>query len=310
MFGKDKLHDQYPKKGLVRMLIVSCDGGAQRGYIQALALQHLFTDTKTLRDKCDLMIGTSTGAIVTCLAAMPEYSLPSIVELYQDTSLLKTSYMQRAVRSVSIRSMLTTDTHKKKSSDLFDYTRLKDLEMDVAVMSYEMMDNKPIMFTNKSHPDSLVADIIMCSTSAPGIFPPTKMGDGVYIDALAAKNPVLYGIQHFLENGGRREGIQDIKILSLGTGIKKRRDTYPLETGSSYIDNVIDSLFFGSGHMCNDFVKILLPEKNVLRIDPVLEDSCFSLFDLGKKELDLMKCGLYAHMEAQRDTIEAFVKAL
>lgn len=181
--------------------VLSVDGGGIRGVGPAQMLVHL---DKALRDAgkppvaqlFDLMVGTSTGAIVS--AALAASTHPA-VETFANPKKIVEIYTKRGkeIFPKSLLTLLPGVLRRKYSSnplrtiltETFGELRLKDLNRNFMATFYSMGPSKPRTVFAHGGPgypdvagdefygDILLRDVVQASTSAPTYFNPTDVPD-------------------------------------------------------------------------------------------------------------------------------------
>ena len=101
----------------------------------------------------------------------------------------------------------------------FGDLKLGDAYKKVAVMSYDIEERKPLLFTSYNHSNISVVDAANATSAAPIYYPTAKVGNRYLIDGgIVANNPVLHGYAETKKQFPDSK----IKILSVGTGLNKR----------------------------------------------------------------------------------------
>jgi len=243
--------------------ILSCDGGGTRSIISLVFLDKISQITgKHPTELFDLFVGSSAGAILVALINMRDnsergykYSTKDLKELYLSESslLLESSYWRRFVTINGIYgNMYCTKKRDEKLKSWFNSSELKDSIKDIIIPSFSLTDGVPVLFKSRKakcneKDNYLVEDVIRASTALPTIFPPHKLvktiGDKVEefycIDAIYAKNPVLFGISEVINKYERTT--DNLLILSLGTGYSKadQFEGSRVISGVTFLTNVL-----------------------------------------------------------------------
>ncbi|MBL8651105.1 MAG: patatin-like phospholipase family protein [Sphingopyxis sp.] len=225
--------------------VLSLDGGGTRGVYTAAFLDHLLTQ-RAARSGCnpldlglgfDLVVGTSTGAIVGCAAAVG-LPMADIVDLYRNHAPAIFPHRIKGLWSAIYRA--ATGGHYVRRGDLALKEALDAVLGDVtmrdvfeqrgialAIPSVDMSTHKAWVFkktTKSGVRDDLfrLADVCLASSAAPiyrslaaidvpGCSGPKKVfADG----GLWANNPIMVGLTDALANAAPD---QPIEIFSLGT---------------------------------------------------------------------------------------------
>lgn len=227
--------------------VLSLDGGGMRGVYSATYLRQLAknfaanngSDPIDLGKKFNLIVGTSTGAIIGCGLAKG-IDLLEVIRLYKENgplifqnpipkSILGTVRdiftRKAALRSgeVSLKKVLTEVLGATTIGDIY-----RDRNIALAIPSVEMGRHKGWVFktphlpnTNHRDDDYSLVDVCLATSAAPiyrslsHIKRPDGLGSEVYCDGgLWANNPVLVALVEALELANAD---QEIQIFCLGT---------------------------------------------------------------------------------------------
>jgi len=231
--------------------ILSIDGGGIRGIIPGQILVNLEDMLKEasgkqdarIADYFDLIAGTSTGGILTCIYLCPEkpgskkprFSAKKAVDLYLDRGdeIFEVSLWQK-IKSGSglLDEKYSADELEESLEDYFTDLKLSELIKPCLVTAYNIRNRKTHFFTQhtakkRAEEDFYVRDVARATSAAPTYFEaarikslanvPFPLVDG----GVFANNPTLCAYaeaRKFKEKPTAKEMV----ILSLGTGeIKK-----------------------------------------------------------------------------------------
>lgn len=205
--------------------ILTIDGGGIRGLFPASFLSHIEEHTdKRIVDHFDLVVGTSTGAIIALglAAGMPAQE---ILKFYQ--RLGKEVFAQPRDRFTQwFKPKYDNKRLVAELRAVFGEKVLNDFEVGVAVASYEVVAGTPRVIKNDHHKDlhwggGLQAwKVAAASSAAPLFLPGFRIEDQDYhIDGgIWANNPVLIGITEAIRY--YEQSIENLQVLSVGTGTK------------------------------------------------------------------------------------------
>ena len=206
------------------MKILCIDGGGIRGVFALAILQAIEAEfDRPIGELFDVIAGTSTGAIIAASVALKK-DMSEVLESYQTygvkifvpqskVGLFKTVYSDRYLR--------------KFFKKAFGEATLRDIEKPLLIPAVDITHGKPFVhrsnygYQGDSDLSTKLWDAVLSSCSAPIYFPPNNVNNRyLSIDGgLWANNPSLVCLTeaiHFF-----RKDMQDIKILSLGTGNQK-----------------------------------------------------------------------------------------
>ena len=210
--------------------IMTFDGGGVRGSLMATLVKRLVTEFPNLLSQVDLFAGTSTGSVVALTLASGN-SADTLVDFYSVENL---RFAFSPAHFNLFRPKYDNKHFKKLLETHFPGNpRLGDLKYKLLAPSFKIDDKKrgiwrPVFFHN--YPDSthladLVVDVALRSAAAPTIFPSHQE----YIDGgMMANNPSTAAISYALGHGQPPPGIEDVRVLSIGTGLSPsiiQRDT-------------------------------------------------------------------------------------
>jgi patatin-like phospholipase/acyl hydrolase len=221
-----------------RINILSIDGGGIRGILPASFLSTLEErlQQKTghsearLANHFDLIAGTSTGGLLTCVylcpddnnALKPKFSAKQALEFYL-------AYGQSAFKP----QVTSGGFHKYSPEGLemqlflfFKHLKFSQLIKPCCITAYELTHSEPHLFlSHKAVGDPrsnyYLKDISRATTALPGIFPPAKVSSLAgrsyqFIDgSIFAYNPALYA---FIQAKELFPHAEEFFLLSLGTG--------------------------------------------------------------------------------------------
>ncbi len=233
--------------------ILSLDGGGVRGYLSVKVLENIEkhlnekeNNYKPLGERFDLIVGTSTGAIIGGLLAIGK-SAKEIRKLYEnDIPVIFGKQMKRNRASSIIFPKYKPIELYKKANSYFEDMTFEDVKTDLIVTSVDISSMKPKFHKsdfadkNKGRVDEKLANAVVASASAPVYFPVArnlKHSDYLIDGGIVANNPSMVGLIDALtfERDSKRgvskpSGLQDILLLSIGTGeqTEKPYDLKPL----------------------------------------------------------------------------------
>ena len=225
--------------------ILALDGGGVRGIYAARILDRLEAILEAhVKDRFDLIVGVSTGAILAGAAAA-SISMSEIVSLFEEES----PCIFKKRRSIGGLAMLWRSRYSRKPLDdvlrryVPDLT-LGELSTPLLIPSADLATGGVHVFKSRylaelSEPYSrdgevLLRDAILASCAAPTFFDPKSVGPHLLADGgLWANNPSIIALTEAVSKFNR--SIEQVKILSIGTGqapnMYRRRRRWGLLTG-------------------------------------------------------------------------------
>ena len=262
--------------------ILSLDGGGLKGLFAAAVLAELEADLQTrLVDHFDLVVGTSTGALV-ALGLGAGYTPKEIVDFYLHHGPAVFSRPRRASRLVRPKH----DARRLKSAltDLFGGRLLGESVVRLLIPAYSLERNDVYVFKTPHHEDlardwkETMVDVALATSAAPTYFAAAHLRNNRLIDGgVWANNPALVGVAESV--GVLDVALTRLRVLSLGTSdelanLDSRLDTGGLAAWARRGRTVfLRAPAIGSFHT----VKYLIGKSNAVRVDPVVPDGLFSL---------------------------------
>jgi len=329
--------------------ILSIDGGGIRGIVPGQVLVHL---EQFLRDQSgnadlkiadcfDLIAGTSTGGILTCVYLLPEtsrgggsprpkFSAQQAVDLYlnygDDIFTVPLFKRLSSLGGLADEKYPATELEKTLSEYMGDVA-LSQLLKDCAITAYDIAERAVVVFNSRDNrsgknpgKDFYVRDVARATSAAPTYFTPANIiafdrsvhpliDGGVF-----ANNPALCA---YAELTTSDSGLRDVALLSLGTGGVEKAYSYSEAKdwgGLGWVKPVIDITLSGVADAVDYQLQKLYAAAGAsaqyLRISPALGPQTSP--DMDNATIANMKHlkedGEVAY-EANRKAIEAFAKA-
>tara|TARA_B100001123_G_scaffold136708_1_gene158714 strand:+ start:3051 stop:3938 length:888 start_codon:yes stop_codon:yes gene_type:complete len=203
--------------------LLSLDGGGVREIAAITFLSNLEKALgKPLYEKFDFFVGTSAGAITAMAISIAKMSGEDLLEFWSEKNLGR--ILNASLWDSRLGLMQTNpkyDGHGKKEvlEEYFGSLKLGDANGELAIVSYDIEERKPLLLTSYKNQNISVIDASNATSAAPIYYPTAKVGNRYLIDGgIVANNPVLHGyaeVKKLYPN-------ENIKILSVGTGLNKR----------------------------------------------------------------------------------------
>ena len=241
-----------------RVRILSIDGGGIRGVIPATILKYAeeYLQEKApgtrLADHFDLIAGTSTGGILTCIYLTPDiedpkksrFSAEEALNFYREEGyrIFNASKVSNWVRfSGLLRATAYSPKHLEYLfNSRFGELKISELLKPCLITTYNVDSKSAFFFTSSEKQfkrEYLVADVARSTSAAPTYFPPAKIKNiapnakeegeltkMINLDGgVFANNPLMCAYAearktNFEERNNNQPTAQDMYILSLGTG--------------------------------------------------------------------------------------------
>lgn len=251
--------------------LVLCAGGC-KGYLQAKVLKHLEVRTgKKIHELFDLIVGTSTGGILTYGVTCGNYDADTIIRLYETEgqNIFQKRFLSFFNSKFKLEGLVNT------LNKYFGKFKLSDCKVKTITTGRDKLNKKNMIFKSWSeHWKDLPVLHAVCSTAAaPDYFPTYEFSfkgtrhlawDG----GVFAANPAL--IAQFEANGMGYED-DEIVMLNLGTGFTNSKGYDSInpnklklvsEITSDMLDSQSELVVYGMSLSLKNYYywDILLPE--------------------------------------------------
>jgi patatin-like phospholipase/acyl hydrolase len=312
--------------------ILSIDGGGVRGLLAIKTLKEVERITgKKVHQLFDMVVGTSTGGLIACGLSVgdgkgnPLYDLDHLEKIYTEeraTIFPKPGFFTRLIGQyfnptygvLGLEDILDREFKDK---------RLSDCLIPIQIPTYDIAGDRPIFFKTREGVENpaipeinvLLRDICRATSAGPTYFPPHSFSfknqpdeaakiincvdGGVFIN-----NPSLSAVAEVLKHGGYYStrtqfiDLEDIKLLSLGTGNTPQEITFDMSStwgAINWVRPLINIMMEGVTKATHYKTTQFLMENNYLRLDLELSDAKFARMDNASPEaLDYL---LRAHQD-------------
>ena len=259
--------------------ILALDGGGTRGIYTAQLLTKIEREIGIpIRDCFDLIVGTSTGAIVAG-AAVSKISMEEIVQLFDQEA--PEIFKKKWYRNQLLFSKYSQDTLAEVIARHIPPILLSDVESPVILTCSEITTSDLHVFrsyntnqdnNNKKILDITLRDAVVASCAAPTFFSPKKVKELYLADGgLWANNPSLAALTEAKTHFGK--ALQQIKILSIGTGhsvsMYQKRNGWGFLSG--WGGTKLISYVMALQSQTSAFLTQQLLDENYLRINPAID---------------------------------------
>ena len=203
--------------------LLSLDGGGVRELATVTFLANLEKALgEPLYKKFDFFIGTSAGAITAMALSIAKMKGDNLLELWSDETferILDSSLWDSKLGLMQINPKYDGKGKTQVLTEYFGNLKLGDASGDLAIVSYDIEERKPLLLTSYGNANISAIDAGHASSAAPIYYPTARVGNRYLIDGgVVANNPVLHGyaeVKKLYPNS-------NVKILSGGTGLNKR----------------------------------------------------------------------------------------
>ena len=229
--------------------IICFDGGGVRTIAALVFLKKLEAESgKKVADIFDMFIGTSAGAFNAACFAFGGFSADKVKKYWSKSYLdkiMKSSFFWDKASLIQARPRYESEGRAEILNQIFQSNTLKQSNKPFLCYAYDIEKRTHVVFDTANTPNTLFTDAIAASSAAPMYFPTHQMRDKSWMidGSIVSNNPTLIGYSYskkILE-------ANDIKILSLGSGLNKKK-----------IKGDISTKWGGVGWLRNDIIGMLL----------------------------------------------------
>ncbi len=233
-----------------KIRILSLDGGGIRGVITATIIEHIENKLKEISnnsgarisDYFDMIVGTSTGGILSCIYLTPDknnkakYSASQALEFY--SGLGYKIFNASKYRGMSFRKLFNATMYNQKKIEsifkiYFNDLKMHELIKPCIVTTYDLKRKSSFFFNSRENSSKerefYVKDVVRSTSAAPTYFQPAKIKNLVNgtvminIDGgVFANNPAMCAFTECSKTKFNKNSeypkIDDMIILSIGTG--------------------------------------------------------------------------------------------
>ncbi len=285
--------------------ILSLDGGGIRGAATAQVLLELERDIDcSLYDAFDLIAGTSTGGLIAMYLGATKPTGEQIVDMYSAANgrrIFDKSFWDRTLPAQN-EPKYDGRGKKKVITKYLGNKHIRSVEKPILITGYDIITRRVAIFKSWGGSDSeynpTLREIGDITSAAPTFFPTVKSSDTpsrwLVDGGMAANNPGMCAIAEALRLGKK---LEDIRMLSLGTGIPTRGADNANKIGRASQDwggiewlrhGLIDHLFAGNSSTCEYQCSTLLGDSYV-RIDGPLTRASDDLDDVSAGNIENLK---------------------
>ncbi|MFZ5816675.1 MAG: CBASS cGAMP-activated phospholipase [Bacillota bacterium] len=275
--------------------ILSIDGGGLKGFFPAAYLAHLeeLTGQRVL-DHFDLMVGTSTGAIIV-LALSLGMPAREILDLYRDCgeqvfarSALAGEWGRR-LRHI-LRPKYAAEPLMRVLGRSFGSRRLGEARCRLCIPSFNGSVDDVWVYKTAHHPKLRmdyrlpVVEVLRATTAAPTFFPAWRARSGASLvdGGVWANNPAMVGIVEAL--GVLDWPIEQLFMLSIGTTLHQAELSGVAAAGGIlpwlWKQRLLHLPMGAHSRSISNMAGLLLKER-YLRINPTVPEGRYSLDNTG-----------------------------
>lgn len=338
-----------------KITILSLDGGGIRGIISCIILkyieeelQKLDNPNSKLGDYFDLVAGSSTGGLITCILLYPEvfskskYSIQKGLDLYAERGgdIFQVSFWERLLNPFGLlNEKISEEALEKNLNEFFGNLELKDLAKPCLITSYDIENRRAKLFNSAgahiAMNNFLVRDICRATSAAPTYFSPARIKSiyGQYFSLIDggvyANNPALCAyaearkmpFSEIFKNHLKPNypSVNDMIILSIGTGAESKPYSYKkLENAGklAWVSPIIDILLSANAETVDYQLSQMFGtlgsrnQKNYYRINPSLKNASSNMDNVRKSNIEsLIQAGL-SYIDENKDYLNQIIQKL
>lgn len=339
-----------------KIRILSVDGGGIRGILPGTILaqlekilQRVSNSERKLGDYFDMIAGTSTGGILSCIYLTPgddgkaKYSAQDAVDLYiknGHTIFDRTTAQKISSAGGILHQKYSQDALYKLLTTYFGDVTLDKFIKPSLITSYEITDRRAVFFTSAdARTDDIynfyVRDVARATSAAPTYFSPAhieSINKQIFclVDGgMFANNPALCAyaearkiyFSKLLNDPQKKDkpAAADMIIVSLGTGSVKKRysyDDFKYAGELKWLEPVIDILMSGNSetvaYQLTQMYLTLDPkdQRDYYRLEPGLKEACSEMDEATPENINnLYQAGL-TFVHDEIDMLEEIAKKI
>jgi patatin-like phospholipase/acyl hydrolase len=301
------------------MRVLAIDGGGIRGIIPALVLTEIERRSgRRIFELFDLIAGTSTGGILACALCAPD-PLPAeqLVPIYEEEGpvIFDRSVWQR-IRSAEglLDEKYDAGALDRALERFLSDKRLADTKPDLLIPSYNMGEPGPYFFKSRKAreegEDFALSIVARATSAAPTYFEPLPVADQVLVDGgVFAANPAMCALAEVLRSGP----LDDVRLLSLGTGQRTRQRTFADVKDWGLVEwarPIIDVVFDGVSDAVHYQLLHALGEERYWRLQTELTLASDDLDDASADNLRDLRVQAERLIKAESAKIDAAIALL
>ena len=166
--------------------LLSLDGGGVRELATVTFLANLEKALgEPLYKKFDFFIGTSAGAITAMALSIAKMNGDSLLELWSEETferILDSSLWDSKLGLMQINPKYDGKGKTQVLTEYFGSLKLGDASGDLAIVSYDIEERKPLLLTSYGNSNISAIDAGHASSAAPIYYPTARVGNRYLID--------------------------------------------------------------------------------------------------------------------------------
>ena len=270
-----------PKDQETAFHILALDGGGARGIYPAQMLANIEREVQTpVRECFDLIVGTSTGSIISGAAAVG-IPMTEIVRLFKEKA--PRAFGGKRIGAFFFRSKYSRLPLERVVRECVPDITLGQISKPLMITGSDISTGGVHVFKSRYLEDLqapyvrdsqvLLSDAILSSCAAPTFFDPVPVGDLLLADGgLWANNPSIIALTEAVSKF--KTPVEQVRILSIGTGysvnLYSRSRSWGFLTGWRR-QKLVSYILGVQSQASENMAKLLLPGR-YLRLNPVVDD--------------------------------------
>lgn len=248
--------------------ILCIDGGGIKGYYPVYILKRIEEELGiNISEYFDLIVGTSTGSIIAA-AISSSIPLSYMLDMYVNEG--KNIFSKRNLSIRNFSSFYSNDYFKYLIKREFKGKTFQNINNKIIICTTDIDNMNPKIIKSWTENNISLQDALIASSSIPIIFNPHQINGIHYSDGgIWANNPSLVAIAESLSDETINIKLEDIKMLSIGTGINSTNSSWNV---FSWAKNV-SPLVIRTSSSSNDNIAKKLLKNNYLRLNFIIESN-------------------------------------
>ena len=336
-----------------KVRILSLDGGGIRGILTASFLVEFESflqsvsgnNNARIADFFDLVVGTSTGGILSCLLLSPDlegkakYSAEDCLDLYASLGkkVFSRSYLDALLSVDGLWDEKYDAKHLESAlKEVFENQFMKDLVKPAVVTAYDIQNRKAFFFRSlesENHQELYkVRDALRSTSAAPTYFEPLQFIDNTQEMTLVdggvfASNPSLCAYSEargikFSEVSSTDLDIdypvaKDMMILSVGTGVDNKSYTFEQSKDwgkAQWMVPLINVLISANAETTDHYLRQIFntteEPSSYMRVNIDLEADKSKMDDTDSDYLNYLREKGHEMFKLNQKELESFIKRL
>jgi patatin-like phospholipase/acyl hydrolase len=314
-----------------KLRVLSISGGAVRGLLPSTILYCIEELTgRRICDLFDLIVGTSTGSIIATILTLPsstdpskpKYTTEDLLKIYthECPKVFSESTWKNITSGYGVyASRFSTKTRDQLFDEWIGQSMLSNTVVDVVIPTYELCTKENVFFKTRKaklnkEDDCEIKEVVKGALAAPTVFPPHRMDERLYMDALYGKSPAMFSVIEAIKHYGVT--LEEIELLSLGTGYSEDGSAEDISktthSGLGFLLEAFNCTINGNtkstGYMVNELLSYRADQ--CLHIDFFIEPEYMNFIDVSPKTLTYLHQKAVTYVDDNLDRLVSFLSRL